>query len=122
MKIAFKIMSIVLLIYYGIPAVKVLLALLGVGAASAAIGGAAGAAGGFAIVVALIGCIPVFIAVAMAIKGIQQKYGECSKLAFIILFLDILSLVFTQDKAMAIFGIILIGSYIYLAKSLQKIW
>lgn len=122
MKIAFKIMSVVLLIYFGIPVVKVLLALLGVGAASALAGGAAATAGGLAIIIALIACIPGFIAVAMAIKGVQQKYGECSKLAFIILFLNILSLVLSQDRAMALFGIILIGSYIYLAKSLQKIW
>ena len=113
MKVAFKVMNIILLIVTVIPT------------AITVIGGLALSAtelGGLAFFGTILALIPAAVTIYMAIKGLQCDYGTASKIAFFILALDIISLVFSENRGTVIFQIILLGIYIYMAKKMQKIW
>ena len=113
MKVAFKVMNIILLIVTVIPT------------AITVIGGLALSAtelGGLAFFGTILAIIPAAVTIYMAIAGIRGNYDTCSKIAFFILALDIISLVFSENRGTVIFQIILLGIYIYMAKKMQKIW
>lgn len=122
MKVFFKVWNILLLVVTGIPAGIVLLGALGFGSVAAGVGGSAAALGGFAVLTVILSLIPAVVTVIMAIAGLKGDYEKCSKIAFFILILDIISVFFTNSKGSAIFQIIMLIVYIYLAKSLQKNW
>ena len=113
MKVAFKVMNIILLIVTVIPT------------AITVIGGLALSAtelGGLAFFGTILALIPAAVTIYMAIKGLRGDYGTASKIAFFILFIDVILLFISSSRASCIFQIILLGVYIYMAKSLQKIW
>ncbi len=113
MKTAFKVMNIILLVVTVIPAA--ITAVTGLLYSTTELGGLAF----FATILAL---IPAAVTIYMAVTGIRGNYGTCSKIAIFILCLDIVSLVFAENKGTLIFQIILLAVYIYMAKKMQKIW
>ena len=113
MKVAFKVINILLLVFTVIPAA--------IGAVSGLILSAT-ELGGLAFFGTILVIIPAAVTIFMAIAGIRGNYDTCSKIAFFILALDIISLVFSENRGTVIFQIILLGIYIYMAKKMQKIW
>lgn len=113
MKVAFKVINILLLVFTVIPAA--------IGAVSGLILSTS-ELGGLAFFGTILALIPAAVTIYMAIKGLQCDYGTASKIAFFILFIDVILLFISSSKASCIFQIILLGIYIYMAKSLQKIW
>lgn len=122
MKIFFKVWNILLLIATVIPAGILLLGALGLGSLAADAGGTTAALGGVVVLVVILALIPAAATVIMAIAGIKEDYEKCSKIAFAILILDLISVFFSDNKGSAIFQIIMLVIYIFLAKKLQKNW
>lgn len=122
MKIFFKVWNILLLIATIIPAGILLVGALGLGSLAADEGGTTAALGGFVVLVVILALIPSVATVIMAIAGLKEDYEKCSKIAFAILILDLISVFFSDSKGSAIFQIIMLVIYIFLAKKLQKNW
>ncbi|MDE6520923.1 MAG: hypothetical protein K2K91_10805 [Ruminococcus sp.] len=122
MKIIFRVWNILILIANVIPAVNLLIRGIGLGSLAAAVGGTTAALGGFAVLIVILSLIPAVATIIMAIAGLKGNYEKCSKIAFAILILDIISIFFADNKVSAIFQIIMLIVYILLAKSLQKNW
>ena len=99
MKIAFKVMSILLLVYYGIIAIIGVLGIAGVGAATAGKTGGEAAFGGVAILAILLALIPTAIALFMAFYGVKENYNMCFKLAAILMVLNIISFIGSDNKS-----------------------
>ncbi|MDE7363293.1 MAG: hypothetical protein K2N27_00170 [Ruminococcus sp.] len=122
MKIFFRVWNILILIANVIPAVNFLMRVIGLGSLAAAVGGTTAALGGFAVLIVILSLIPAIATIIMAIAGLKGNYEKCSKIAFAILILDIITIFLSDNKGSAIFQIIMLVVYIYLAKSLQKNW
>ena len=122
MKVLFKVWNILILVVNIISVITILTAILGLGKAASDIDGAGRAIGGFALIVGVIGLIPAIITIFMARAGLKDDYEYCTKLAMIILCLDVITVFLSEDKLSGIFQIVLMLVYIYLAKSLQKSW
>lgn len=122
MKITFRVWNILILIANVIPAVNLLIKGIGLGSLAAAVGGTTAALGGFAVLIVILSLIPAVATIIMAIAGLKGNYEKCSKIAFAILILDIVTIFLSDNKGSAIFQIIMLMVYIYLAKSLQKNW
>ena len=119
MKIAFKVMSILLLVYYGIIAIIGVLGIAGVGAATAGKTGGEAAFGGVAILAILLALIPTAIAVAMAIYGVKENYNMCFKLSAVLMVLNIISFIASDNKGSAIVGLVFSIAYCFMAKKLD---
>lgn len=113
MKTAFKVINILLLVFTVIPAA--ITAVSGLALSATELGGLAF----FGTILAL---IPAAVTIYMAVKGLRGDYEAASKIAFFILFLDVILLFMSSSKGSCIFQILLLGVYIYMAKSLQKVW
>lgn len=113
MKTAFKVMNIILLVATVVPAAITVVTGLVFSATEL---------GGLAFFTMILMLIPAAVTIYMAVTGLRGNYGTCSKIAIFILCLDIISLVFAEEKGSLIFQIILLAVYIYMAKKMQKIW
>lgn len=113
MKVAFKVMNIIILVTTLIPTAITVIS--GLVASTTELGGLA-----FFGTILLI--IPSAVTIYMALKGLRCDYGTASKVAFFILSMDIISLVFVENRGTLILQIILLCVYIYMAKKMQKIW
>lgn len=120
MKLAFKIMSILLLVYYGIIAIIGILGIAGVGAATAGKTGGEAAFGGVAILILLLALIPTAIALFMAFYGVKENYGMCFKLAAVLMVLNIISFIASDNKGSAIVGLVFSIAYCFMAKKLDN--
>ena len=116
MKIAFKVMSILLLVYYGIIAIIGILGIAGVGAATAGKTGGEAAFGGVAILAIL---LPTAIALFMAFYGVKENYNMCFKLAAILMVLNIISFIGSDNKSSAVLGLVFSIAYCFMAKKLD---
>lgn len=122
MRIVFKVWNILLLIFTVISAISIIIAILGIGEAASKVDGSEKAIGGLALVVGVIGLIPVFFVIFMARAGLKEDYDYAAKLATVVLILDVIGVILADDKTSGIVNVILMVIYIYLAKSLQKSW
>lgn len=122
MKIFFKVWNILILIANVIPAVILLVSALGLGSLASEARGTTAALGGAVVLIVILSLIPAVATVIMAIAGLKGDYEKCSKIAFAILILDIITIFLSDNKGSAIFQIIMLLVYIYLAKTLQKNW
>lgn len=122
MKIFFKVWNILLLIATIIPAGILLLGALGLGTLATEAGGTTAAYGGFAVLIVILSLIPTVVTIIMAIAGLKGDYEKCSKIAFVVLILDLATVFIADSKGSAIFQIIMLVVYICIAKKLQKNW
>lgn len=115
MRKAFKIFNIVILIYYGIVGIASVLKLIGAGTEA---GEAYPGLGFFAVVMMVITLIPILLVIFMAKEGLRENYELCSKIAMVVVVLDIIGFMMSTEKtAAALFGIILGIVYIFMAKT-----
>ena len=120
MKIAFKVMSILMLIYYGIIAIIGVLGIAGVGAATVGKTGGEAAFGGVAILGILLLLIPTAMAIFAAIYGLKANYDMCFKLSAVLMVLSIISFIASDNKGSAILGLIFAIAYCVMAKKLDN--
>lgn len=120
MKTAFKVMSILLLIYYGIIAVIGVLGIVGAGAATVGKTGGEAAFGGVAILIILLALIPTAIALFMALYGVKENYNMCFKLSAILMVLNIISFIGSDNKSSAVLGLAFSIVYCFMAKKLDN--
>ena len=117
---AFKIINILLVVYYGIIVVITFTNLSATGSAAAGKRGADAALGGVAFFTALMLLIPTLLVIYMAIQGLKRNYDLCYKLAAVLMLLNVISFVATSDKSTAVFSLVFSIVYCFMAKMLDS--
>ena len=117
---AFKIINILLVVYYGIIAVITFTGISAAGTAAAGKRGADAALGGVAVFTALMLLIPTLLVIYMAVQGLKRNYDLCYKLAAVLMLLNIISFAVTSDKSTAIFSLVFSIVYCFMAKMLDS--
>ena len=84
----------------------------------AVLGGSLTSDGALMFFLGLLAFIPLIFTFVMARAGLRGDYQKARKLAFIVLFLDIVNLY--SNGAKGVFSLLLVGAYIYMALSLDK--
>ena len=119
MKLAFKIMTIFLLVVNGIAAIVGILGITAAGKLTEGQTGATAALGGVAILSIILSLIPVALSIYMAICGLKCNYNMCFKLSAVLMVLNIVSFIATDNKGSAVFSLILSIVYCFLAKKMD---
>lgn len=119
MKTAFKVINIILLVIYGLIAILAVIGIMGAGAATAGKTGGEAALGGVAILYLILALIPTVIAIFMVINGLKENYNMCFKLAAILMVLNIISFIASDNKGSAVFGLLTSIAYCFVAKKLD---
>lgn len=119
MKLAFKIMTIFLLVVNSIAAIAGIMAAVAANSLTEGKTGGEAAIGGLAVFVIVISLIPVALTIYMAICGLKGNYNLCFKLSAALMVLNIVSFIATENKASAIFSLILSIVYCFLAKKMD---
>lgn len=119
MRTAFKVISIILLVFYGIIAVMAILSIAGISALTEGKTGVEAGLGGLAILSILLALIPTVIAIFMAIYGIKGNYNLCFKLSAILMVLNIVSFISSNNKGSAVIGLVFSIAYCFMAKKLD---
>lgn len=115
MRKAFKIFNILILVYYGILGVVTVMKAFGAGAELEEYASGLGAFAAIALVVAL---VPILLVIFMAREGLRENYDLCSKIALVVVVLDIIGLLMSEEKsAGAVFAVILGIIYVFMAKT-----
>lgn len=120
MKIFFKVWNVLLFIAVAIPAGIIFLKAFGYGLRNLGSVGTTEALVGFDFLIAVSSLILAVTAVIMTVVGLIGNYGKCSILAFVVLILDLITMVLTRNFVVAIVQIVMLIVHICLAKILQK--
>lgn len=119
MKTLFKVLTIFILVVNTIAGV---IGILGLSAANKVTEGKSGgeaALGGVAVLVILFSLIPIAVTIFMAICGLRGKYNTCFKISFVLMVVNIVSFVLSDNKAGAVFSLALSIFYCFLAKKMD---
>ena len=117
---AFKVINIILVVLYGIIAVVTITGISSAGAAAAEKRGADAALGGANILIALLTLIPVLLAIYMAVQGLKSNYETCYKLAAVLMVLNIITFIASDNKRSAVFSLVFSIVYCFMAKMLDS--
>ena len=120
MKTAFKVINIILLVIYGLIAILAVIGIMGAGAATAGKTGGEAALGGVAVLYLILALIPIAMAIFMVIYGLKENYSMCFKLAAILMVLNIISFIASDNKGSAVFGLLTSIGYCFMAKKLDN--
>lgn len=119
MKLAFKIMTIFILVVNCIAAVAGIIAATAANKATEGKSAGEAAVGGFAVLLIVLSLIPVGLTIYMAICGLKRNYSLCFKLSAVLMVLNIISFIATDNKGSAIFSLILSVAYCFLSKKMD---
>ncbi len=119
MKLAFKIMTIFLLVVNSIAAIVGIAAAVTANSLTEGKTGGEAALGGLAVFVIVLSLIPVALTIYMAICGLRGNYNMCFKLSAALMVLNIVSFIATENKASAIFSLVLSIVYCFMAKKMD---
>lgn len=119
MKTAFKVWNILIIAFWGILGLILLLGMLGIGSAVEGASSREQAMGGLVSLMALFAMVTPIVNIVMGIAGLRGKIETATKIAYVLLALDIVDLIFGDNKAMSLLKIVVTVGYVFAAKKVD---
>ena len=116
MKTVFKVWNILIIAFWGIMGLILLLGLLGIGSLVDGASAREQALGGAVSLIALFALVTPVVNVIMCISGLRGKIGTATKIAYVLLALDAVNLIVSDNKGMTILRMIVTIGYVITAK------
>lgn len=116
MKTVFKVWNILIIAFWGIIGLILLLGILGIGSLVQDATSREQALGGAVSLIALLALVTPVVNVIMGISGLRGKIGTATKIAYVLLALDAVNLIVSDNKGMTVLRMIVTVGYIITAK------
>ena len=120
MKTAFKVLTIFILVVNSIAGIAGVLGLSAAAKLTEGKTGADAAMGGVGVMAILFALIPIAVTIYMTICGLRGKYDMCFKISFVLMILNIVSFVLSDNKGTAVFSLVLSVAYCLMARKMAK--
>lgn len=116
MKTVFKVWNILIIAFWGIIGLILLLGILGIGSLVQDATSREQALGGAVSLIALLALVTPVVNVIMGISGLRGKIDTATKIAYVLLALDAVNLIVSDNKGMTVLRMIVTVGYIITAK------